>query len=173
MRICRRTPIRFAWTQRFTFRQVFLNPEKHGKNLARDAAQLLAQLNQAGSKTDISALGDALMLDHQFDALPASEVAKLFGDEFATSSGRTFARPMARAGRVRLRCASGVRERTPGRRGRPRWRTCATPCAVSGTNARRLEANEKFYRELLKRYTVTIENAGAGRSKQRRQREVK
>ncbi len=25
-------------------------------------------------------------------------------------------------------------------------------------NARRLEANEKFYRELLKHYTVTIEN---------------
>ena len=25
-------------------------------------------------------------------------------------------------------------------------------------NARRLEANDKFYRELLKHYTVTIEN---------------
>ena len=108
---------KFRVEQQFTFRQVYLNPEKHGKNLARDAAQLLAQLNQDGGKADISALGDAIMLDHQYDALPAGEVAKLFGDKFATSLGRTSARPMARAGRIRLRCAPGVRERTPGRSG--------------------------------------------------------
>ncbi len=34
----------------FTFSQVYLDPEKHGENLARDTAQLLAQLNQAGGE---------------------------------------------------------------------------------------------------------------------------
>ena len=57
-------PDSFRVEQRFTFRQVFLNPDKHGKNLARDAAQLLAQLNQEGGKADISTLGDPIMLDH-------------------------------------------------------------------------------------------------------------
>ena len=33
------------------------------------AAQLLAQLNQEGGKTDISALGDPFMLDHQYHTL--------------------------------------------------------------------------------------------------------
>ena len=63
-------PDSFRVEQRFTFRQVYLNPEKHGKNLARDAAQLLAQLNQAGGKADISALGDPFMLDHQLRRAP-------------------------------------------------------------------------------------------------------
>ena len=110
-------PDSFRVPPRFTFRQVFLNPEKHGKNLARDSGQLLAQLNQESGKTDISSLGDTIMLDHQYNALPASEVAHLFGDKFAKALEGLSARPMARADRVRLRCASGVREPTRGRTG--------------------------------------------------------
>ena len=63
-------PDTFRVEQQFTFRQVYLNPEKHGENLARDAAQLLAQLNQAGGKADISALGDSFMLDHTVRRAP-------------------------------------------------------------------------------------------------------
>ena len=36
--------------------------------------------------------------------------------------------------------------------------------------ARRLEANEKFYQELLKRYTVTIEKPDAGSARSNIQR---
>jgi hypothetical protein len=43
-------PDLFRVDPRFAFRQVFLNPEKHGKNLARDAAQLLAELKEEGGK---------------------------------------------------------------------------------------------------------------------------
>ena len=56
-------PDSFRVDQRFTFRQVFLNPEKHGKSLPRDTAQLLAQLNLEGSKTNTSTLGDSIMLE--------------------------------------------------------------------------------------------------------------
>jgi hypothetical protein len=38
-------PDEFRVEQQFTFRQSYLNPEKHGEHLARDAAQLLAKLN--------------------------------------------------------------------------------------------------------------------------------
>ena len=44
-------PDKFRVEQQFTFRQLYLNPEKHGTNLASDAAQLLAKLNQPGGDT--------------------------------------------------------------------------------------------------------------------------
>ena len=108
-------PDTFRVEQQFTFRQVYLNPEKHGANLARDAAQLLAQLNQAGGKTDVAALGDPFMLDTSFDAVPAGEVAKQFGDEFAAKLGGL--QPGQWQGPVEsgLRRASGLRQRTHGR----------------------------------------------------------
>ena len=40
-------PDKFRLEQQFTFHQLYLNPGKHGENLARDTAQLLAKLNQA------------------------------------------------------------------------------------------------------------------------------
>ena len=77
-------PDSFRVDQQFTFRQVFLNPDRHGKNLASDAAQLLAQLNQDGGKTDISKRGyPKIMLDNDYHALPVSEAGRIFGDKFA------------------------------------------------------------------------------------------
>ena len=64
-------PDAFRVERRFTFSQVYLDPERHGENLARDAAQLLARLNQADSGTDVSGLGDPFLLEHDFDAAPA------------------------------------------------------------------------------------------------------
>jgi hypothetical protein len=76
-------PDKFRVEQQFTFRQLYLNPAKHGANLASDAAQLLAKLKPPGGKADVPALGDAFMLDHDFTALPAGEIAKQFGQDFA------------------------------------------------------------------------------------------
>ena len=79
-------PDSFRVDQRFTFRQVFLNPEKHGKNLAPDAAQLLAQLNQEPAPKPISpSWAIRSCWTTSIDALPASEVGRLFGDKFATA----------------------------------------------------------------------------------------
>jgi hypothetical protein len=153
-------PDLFRVEQQFTFRQVYLNPAKHGKNLARDAAQLLAQLNQAGSKTDILALGDSLMLEHKFDALPAGEVAKLFGEKFATTLGGLS------LGQWQGPVESGygvhvvfLAERAEGRL--PPLEDVREAVRREWDNARRLEAKEKFYQELLKRYVVTIERPQA------------
>jgi hypothetical protein len=76
-------PEAFRVERRFTFRQVFLNPERRRESLTHDAAQLLVQLNQTGAKADISSLGDSFLLEHDFDGVPASEVAKQFGEKFA------------------------------------------------------------------------------------------
>lgn len=150
-------PDSFRVDHRFTFRQVFLNPEKHGKNLARDTAQLLVQLNQKGSKADISALGDSIMLDKQYDALPAAEIGRLFGDKFANALGGLplgqWQGPIESAYGVHLLFVS---ERLAG--SVPALADVRDAVRREWDNARRLEANDKFYRELLKHYTVTIEN---------------
>ncbi len=112
---------------------MYLNPEKHGDNLARDAAQLLAQLKQAGDKVDVSALGDSFLLEHDFTAVPASEIAKQFGEEFAAKLGELppgqWQGPVESGYGVHLVLISERTRRTPC----PRWRKCATPCAASGT----------------------------------------
>ncbi len=150
-------PDSFRVEQRFTFSQVYLNPEKHGENLARDTARLLAQLSRPGAKTDASALGDSFLLERQFAAVPASEVAKQFGEEFAAKLGGIspgqWQGPVESGYGVHLVLVS---ERTEGRL--PALADVRDAVRREWDSARRLEANEKIYQELLKRYTVTIES---------------
>jgi parvulin-like peptidyl-prolyl isomerase len=149
-------PDAFRHEQLLTFRQLYLNTERHGEMLARDTTQLLAQLKQAGGESDVSALGDPSLLAQEFAAVPGSEVAKQFG--------RTFAAELdgLESGQWQGPIESGyglhlvfIKERTAGRllaladvrdEVRREW-----------TNMRRLETTEKFYDELLSRYVVIIE----------------
>ena len=146
----------FRGDRRFTFRQVYLDPQRRGANLGRDAAQLLAQLRGAGSKAEIATLGDSLMLEHEFRALPASEAVKQFGEKFAAKLGGM------PAGRWQGPIESGfgvhlvfMAERTDGPM--PALDDIRPAVRREWINARRLEGNEKFYQTLLQRYTVTIE----------------
>ncbi len=149
-------PESFHVEPRFTFRQVYLNPAKHADHLARDAAQVLARLQQAGDKADVSAMGDSLLLENQFAAVPAGEVAKQFGEEFAAALGKV------KPGQWQGPIESGygvhlvwVSERTEGRK--PELADVRDVVRREWSNARRLEGNAKFYSDLLQRYTVTIE----------------
>ena len=146
----------FRVEPRFTFQQVVLDPEKHGEKLASDAAQLLAQLDHAGSEADLSTLGDSVLLETRFAGLPASEVAKQFGEPFALALGRL------QPGRWQGPVESGygvhlvyVSERIDGRL--PALAEVRDAVRREWDNARRLAANEAFYQELLERYSVTIE----------------
>ena len=139
-------PDSFRVEQRFTFRQVFLNPEKHGKSLARDTTQLLAQLNREGSKADTSKVGDPIMLDSQFDALPAAETARLFGDQFAAALGGLplgqWQGPVESAFGVHLVFVS---QRMEGHV--PALAEVRDAVRREWDEAHRLEAKDKFYRE--------------------------
>ncbi len=150
-------PDSFGIEPRLTFRHVYLNPSKHGENLARDAVQLLAQLNQTGNKADVSTLGDSFLLEHSFTAAPGSEVAKQFGEKFATRLAELptgqWQGPVESGYGLHLVLIS---ERTKGRL--PALAEVRDAVRREWSNARRLEANEKFYQELQKRYIVTIEN---------------
>jgi hypothetical protein len=153
----------FRAPQRFTFSQVYLNPEKHGASLARDAADLLTQLKHAGRNTDASALGDTLLLERQFEAASASEVAKQFGEDFAARlaelpPGRQWQGPIKSGYGLHLVLVS---ERTEGRL--PALAEVRDNVRRECSNSRRLEANEKFYQELLKRYAVSIDGVEPAR----------
>jgi hypothetical protein len=154
----------FRVPPQFTFRQVYLNPEKHGTNLAHDAAQLLAQLNQSGSNADLATLGDAFLLDQPFTAMPAAEVAKLFGEKFAAQLAEL--PPGQWQGPVRSGYGAHlvlVSERTEARL--PSLAEVREPLRQAWSEARRLELNESFYQKLLEHYTVTVESPSAEKNK--------
>ena len=149
-------PESFRVEPRFTFNQVYFDPAKHGGNLARDTAQVLAQLKLAGLGADSSALGDSLLLEHTFQSTPTSEVAKQFGEKFAAALGELspgdWQGPVESGYGVHLVLVS---ERKEGRL--PELADVRDIVRREWANAQRLETNEKFYQELLERYTVTIE----------------
>src|SRR5262249_40173862 len=93
---------------------------------------------------------------HEFLEVPASEVAKQFGEAFAASLSRVS------PGRWQGPVESGygahlvlVTERTEGRL--PALADVRDAVVRQWDMARRREAREKLYQELLRRYTVTIE----------------
>ncbi len=160
-------PESFRVEPRFTFSQVYLNPERHGDKLAHDAERLLAQLKKAGGQADISELGDSLLLEQTFRSVSSKEIAVQFGEDFAT---RLAGLP---AGEWQGPIESGygvhlvvVSERTAGQA--PELSAVRDDVRREWENARRIESNRKFYEDLLKRYTVTIEGFEAAKEPESR-----
>ena len=149
-------PDAFRVERRFTFSQVYFNPDKHGENLTRDATDLLIQLQHKGRDADLSALGDSFLLERRFAAAPIGEIAKQFGQEFAVRLGDLptgqWHGPVESGYGVHLVL---VEERTEGRL--PELAEVREAVHREWANARRLESNEKYFQGLLKRYAVTVE----------------
>jgi len=148
----------FRIPQRFTFCQLYLNPEirGHGENMTRYADELLDQLTGAGDKLDLSAVGDSFLLDREFAAISADEIAKQFGGKFAAQLNKLA------PGQWHGPIESGygmhlvlVRERTEEHL--PALAEVRVAVRREWESARRLQANERFYEKLLKHYTVVIE----------------
>jgi hypothetical protein len=146
----------FRSDSRFTFSQVYLDPEKHTGTLVQDAAQLLAQLKAQGDNADVSALGDSFLLANSFAEAAATEVAKQFGEKFAASLSKLapgqWHGPVESGYGVHL---IFLAQRTEGRV--PELGEIQDSVKREWANARRLESNEKFYQSLLRRYVVVVE----------------
>jgi parvulin-like peptidyl-prolyl cis-trans isomerase-like protein len=141
----------------FSFRQVYVNPGQHGANLSPYEARLLVHLQRAGPDADLSSLGDPFLLAQSFQDVSLAEVKQVFGDQFAAALSAVptnqWQGPIAsgygahmvflsRHIASRLPALSEVRDQV-----RREW-----------SDARRLEATEKFYQTLLRRYTVKVES---------------
>lgn len=147
-------PDAFRVETRVTFEQIYLDPQRRSAHLAHDAVDLLAQLN--GGQVDAARLGDSFLLEHRFDSIPSSEVAKLFGESFASALDQL---PLGRwEGPIQSGYGTHlvlVRERTPG----GVWALSEIHDAVrrEWINAERQKTNDKLYTGLLTRYSVTVE----------------
>ena len=147
-------PQSFGNEQLFTFQQVFLDPQKHGKRLLADAAKLRLSLDKSGVGADVSAMGDPFLLEHAFKELPSSEIARQFGKEFpvklAALSLNEWHEVESGYGihlvRIAQRTEAGV----------PPLDEVRELVRREYGNERRLEANAKTYQKMLSRYSVSL-----------------
>lgn len=153
-------PDHFRTEPRFSFRQIYLSADRRGDSLKQDAARLLAELNQAGAKADFQKLGDPTLLSTELADVPAVEVTREFGGEFARQlakipTGRWHG-PVASAYGVHM---VWIEDRKDGRL--PELAEVREQVVRELGDTRRREGNEQFYQDLLKRYAVTIEQPSA------------
>jgi len=150
-------PESFRTEARYSFRQVYLSPERRGESLADAVAQLREQLQELGADADLSQLGDPLLLEPEYLLLPGNDVANLFGETFAERlaelSPGQWQGPVESGYGVHLVWVSERIEASL-----PVLADVRDAVLREWRNARRLEANERFYAQLLERYTVTIED---------------
>ncbi len=150
-------PDQFAEEQRFSFRQVFLSAEKRGDQLEVDAATLLADLQQRGAEADLSTLGDSFLLPREFNNEPQRDVTSQFGGEFAVELAKL--KPGQWSGPIHSGYGAHlvfITRRSEGRL--PALEEVRDQVKRELMNARRVEANQKFLHNLLKKYRVTIQS---------------
>jgi len=75
-------PKQFEQPGLINFVQVYLNVDRRGASLEKEASDMLLELNRPDAEVDISTLGDPFMFGQQHDNLPDFAVSRLFGREF-------------------------------------------------------------------------------------------
>lgn len=144
-----------------SFKQVYLNPDRHGDQIDGVALGLLAELSRAGAGADASKLGDNLLLGHEFEAITRRDIANRFGREFTMAvleapEGEWY-------GPVRSGFGSHlvfIRERVDSRI--PSLAEVRDQVTRDWSAAEREAANVGFYNGLRARYRVTVENGVDG-----------
>ncbi|MEN8162365.1 MAG: peptidylprolyl isomerase [Myxococcota bacterium] len=145
---------------RAALRQVYVSRERHGEAAEATAEELLARL-EAGEE-DPAGLGDASLLPAALPLSSQREIAKHFGDEFATAvltlEPGVWSGPVESTFGLHLVL---LEAREPGRT--PSLDEVRQVVERDWAAARREEANEAFYQALRERYEVTIEPPGPPR----------
>jgi len=141
---------------RYTFRQVFLDPTRHGDDLDQQAHGLLDELEAVGPEVDAARFGDPILLPHELEDQSEQEIAAAFGEAFVPVLRQLplshWHGPIASAYGVHL---VRVDARRAGRD--PELAEVRDTVRRDWERDRRLEANEQFFRNLLAGYTVRVE----------------
>jgi PPIC-type PPIASE domain len=137
----------------FSFRQIYLDPQIHGANLRRDESRLLSLLQKV--QPGLTALGDPFLLAQGFQNISLAEVKKTFGEQFASGLS---AMPI---GQWRGPVSSSygahfivVSQRSEGYL--PALADVRDQVRREWLDAKRIEATNRFYEALLRRYTVKV-----------------
>jgi len=137
------------------FRQVFLDPERHGDALEARARELLVTLN-ADLAQDPATLGDRILLEPGYADVSTRDITDLFGSGFAADVAELppggWHGPIASAYGIHL---VRVDSRTESRI--PELDEIRGPVRREWENERREKGLEDFYAKLIARYDVRIE----------------
>jgi hypothetical protein len=140
----------------FSFRQVYFNPQLHGKHMDRDVARALDELQHTDPAVRHADLGDPFLLQQNFESISLSDLKNTFGEQFASAVA---ALPV---GSWQGPIDSGygahlvyVAEHTESRL--PALAQVREQVRREYLDARRREATDKFYTTLLSHYRVRIE----------------
>ncbi len=147
---------KFRRPARYTFSHIYLSVDKRGDKALDDAKLLLARLQQSAHKIDVSATGDALMLNHHYTDTSQPEVARLFGKRFSEKLNSIepgqWTGPLDSPYGVHL---VNVQQRTDTRL--PKLVEIRDQVKREYIYDRQRDANEQFYKNLRKRYKVIVE----------------
>lgn len=149
---------RYREPARYTFTQVFFDPDKRGDATLDDAKQIKAALITGGGDTgDTSALGDGLMQQNYYPEKSQVDIQKQFGGGFADSvaalSPGQWHGPVLSGYGVHLVFVHSVSEPPPAVLDEVR-----EPVVRDWQNDRRETMNDAFYVKLRDRYTIVIED---------------
>ena len=148
---------RFAEPARLSFRQVYLNPDRHPDTAAE--AQRLLELLRSGADPD--GLGDVSLLIPGVDAATPEEIARQFGQDFAEAlvglDPGGWVGPIRSAFGVHL---VRVSRRQPARQ--PALTEIRDAVLAEWRDQRRREAREQAYQRLRERYQIVMDGATQG-----------
>ena len=153
-------PDSFRVEPRVAFRQVTFDQGRRGPSTERDVEKALARLNSGGPRVDFAALGDSRMLPPTIELSSQSDVARIFGEEFAVKvvglAPGAWTGPIPSGYGLHL---VQVTERDAGRA--PELGEVREAVAREWEAAHRKERSEALFRKLLERYKVVVEPPGA------------
>jgi hypothetical protein len=148
---------RYQEPARYTFTQVFIDPDKRGDTTLDDARAIKATLIAQGDAIEnAGALGDDFMLQNYYPQKEQAEIQKLFGSGFAESlvdlSPGQWHGPVLSGYGTHLVYVSNISEPPP-----PVFAEVRERVVQDWTTEKGEELNEKFYANLRDRYTIVIE----------------
>ena len=153
-------PDSFRVEPRVAFRQVFLDSNRRGAAAQSDARALLARLSSAGAGADISVLGDSRMLPPVIELSSQSDVARVFGQDFATKVASLA--PGGWTGPIESGYGLHLVQVTARVEGRlPELSEVRDAVEREWRAAQRKERSEALFRKLLARYKVVVEPPAA------------
>jgi parvulin-like peptidyl-prolyl isomerase len=151
----KKQPEKFRVETRYTFNQVYLNPDRRKQSIQKDAQELLQELNSS-KDSDSSKYGDPFMLGYFFSNQPERNVARTFGDEFAKQLSKLETRkwvgPVESGYGLHLVL---ITDRTEGRL--PDLFEVRQEVQREWMVDQQKQTSDKFFEALRNRYSVTIE----------------
>jgi peptidyl-prolyl cis-trans isomerase C len=149
-------PDKFIESARTSFTHVYLSADERGDKVMTDAQQLLVALNSKQDPIDPDTAGDPFMFGYTFDNQSNHQISRIFGSDFAASLASLA------AGSWQGPVASGygrhlvyINDRTES--WLPPLADIRDPVLYEVLAERRQQANSAFYKTLLERYEVIVE----------------